>query len=250
MTGAYSPSRGLPAKLRRALVQARATRPAELQFGRGALSISFDDFPHSSAALGAPVLERHGVRGTFYAAAGLTDQEGPQGRNHSREDISRLARAGHEIGCHTFAHHDCARRGAYESLIDLARNRDALAQMGAPELRTLAYPFGETSVELKATLPARFLCARGVNAGLNVGRVDLAHLRSYPLFGRGIAAAHKALARAARRGAWIIVFTHDVAETPSPWGVSPRALDDFIAAARQLRLDIAPLAQVATRVLA
>ncbi|MEJ0059740.1 MAG: hypothetical protein WDM79_09285 [Terricaulis sp.] len=50
---------------------------------------------------------------------------------------------------------------AYDALLDLARNRDALTAMGheAP-LSALAYPYGETSIALKESLPPRYRTAR------------------------------------------------------------------------------------------
>jgi len=245
---AYAPSRSLPAKLNRRFTQWRAARPVHLRFDAPMLSVCFDDFPISAAEAGARILEDHGARGTFYAAAALANADGPCGVNFSPAHARTLAAAGHEIGCHTFEHADCAVRGAYASLHDIARNRDALAEMGCGPARTLAYPYGETRVDLKKSLPARFAGARGVLPGLNVGRADLAHLRAYPLFGAGaLGAAHAALAQAARRNAWMIVFTHDVSPTPSPWGTSEIDLNDLLKAARAAGVHVAPVCDVLER---
>lgn len=244
---AYAPPRDLAAKARRRLTQWRAARPAHLRFAEPVLSICFDDFPKSAADIGARILEQDGARGSFYAAAGLSDTDGPCGRNFTAPDLARLAAAGHEIGCHSFDHTDCARRGAYETLLDLSRNRYALEAMGhtAP-LQTLAYPYGETTTDLKAALPLRFICARGVLPGLNVGAVDLAHLRAYPLFG-DLGRVHRALKLAAQRNAWMIVFTHDVSDTPSPWGTSGADLEALLNAAREFGLAVTPIAAALER---
>ncbi len=246
----YSPPRHFAAKIKRRMIQERAARPARIKLEQAALSICFDDFPQSAATEGARILERHGGRGGFYAAAGLAERDGPCGRNFSAADLTRLAAAGHEIGCHTYGHDDCAQRDVYDSLLDLARNRDALAAMGhQSELRSLAYPYGETSAEFKSCLPPRFLSARGIAPGLNSGRVDLAQLRAYPLFGADLTRAHAALRRAAARRAWMIAYTHDVSETPSPYGVTPEALDGFLAAARKAGVLIAPVSLVLSQAL-
>jgi peptidoglycan/xylan/chitin deacetylase (PgdA/CDA1 family) len=240
---AYSPPRGAIAKVTRRLTQWRAARPAALVFDQPILSICFDDFPQSAGIEGARVLQAHGARGTYYASAALAERDGPSGPGFTGADLKRLAWDGHEIGCHTFAHHDCARVPAYDALLDLARNRDALTAMGhnAP-LTALAYPYGETSIALKESLPPRYRTARGVLPGLNVGAVDLAQLRSYPLFGEGaLKRARAALTRAAKRNAWMIAFTHDVAQAPSPWGTSSRDLDDFIRAAHRAGFLVLPV---------
>ncbi|HWA01825.1 MAG TPA: polysaccharide deacetylase family protein [Caulobacterales bacterium] len=245
---AYAPPRSLAAKVQRRLTQWRAAHLAHLVFDRPILSVCFDDFPRSAATHGAPILERYSGRGTFYASADLALKDGPCGPGFSADDLARLHRAGHEIGCHTFSHSDCARMRAYDVLVDIARNRDALAQMGhAAPLRTLAYPYGETSPALKAALPPRLGSARGIQPGLNAGRTDLAQLRAYALFGDGLARAHRALERGARANAWVIAFTHDVADAPSPWGTHMEDFRAFIVRARDAGFMLAPVSAALER---
>lgn len=219
-----------------------------LRFDAPILSICFDDFPATAAEAGARILESHGARATFYAAAALVDADAPCGRNFSPAHLRRLVAAGHEIGCHTYDHADCAKRDVFDTLQGLARNRDALAAMGCAPPRTLAYPYGETTPALKANLPPRIACARGIAPGLNAGRVDLAQLRAYPLFGAGaLARAHAALKRAAKRKAWMIAFTHDIADAPSAWGTSAADLDALLRTARALDVVVAPVSAALER---
>jgi peptidoglycan/xylan/chitin deacetylase (PgdA/CDA1 family) len=245
---AYAPPRDLVSKLGRRLTQWRRARPAQLRFDEPMLSICFDDFPRSAAIDGAALLEAHGARGTFYAAASMSNQDGPCGVNFSADDAARLEARGHEVACHTYAHIDCARRPVFETLQDLARNRDALTEMGAPAPQTLAYPYGETTFGLKQALPPRFACARGVLPGLNIGAVDLAQLRAFPLFSAdGLDRTMAALKSAARRKAWMIVFTHDISDTPSPWGASRADLDALLSAAHRLGVVVAPVRAALSR---
>lgn len=239
---AYSPPRDVFAKVQRRLTQRTLARPVTLRFEQPVLSITFDDFPVSAGREGAQVLESHGARGTYYAAAGLADQDGPSGRNFSAADLVRLEAAGHEIGCHSFGHSDCAKRDVFDTLQDFAKNRDALAAMGlrAPSC-SIAYPYGETTSALKQSLPPRFTNARGVMPGLNVGRADLAQLRAYAMFGKPFAQMRQALKRAAKRNAWVIGFTHDVADAPSPWGTSTAGLDALLRSAREFGFVVLPV---------
>lgn len=248
MTAAYAPSRDLISKVRRRLTQERMARPARLAFEQPILSVTFDDFPATAADAGARVLERHGARGTYYASSGMAHVNGPCGPGFSPADVARLTNAGHEVGCHTSSHADCARRDIFSNLEDLARNRDALLAMGAKPPRAHAYPYGETTHELKENLPPRFLSARGILPGLNVGPTDLAQLRAYPLFGAGgISRAHAALAIAARRNAWMIGFTHDVSDTPSAWGTSAGDLEDLLRTAHKLGFLVLPVSAALAR---
>lgn len=251
MTLAYAPRRDLVSKVRRRLTQHYAARPATFEFAEPILSITFDDFPATAADAGARVLERHGARGTYYASAGMAEVDGSCGRGFSRADITRLVNAGHEIGCHTSSHADCAQRDIFSTLEDLARNRDAMMAMGAPAPRSHAYPYGETTNEMKDNLPPRFMSARGILPGLNEGPGDLAQLRAFPLFGEGgMERVLRALKLGAKRKAWVIGFTHDVSNAPSAWGTSADDLDLVLREAHKLGYIVLPVTAALARRLA
>jgi len=249
VSDAYAPPRHIGARIGRRVTQWRAARPADLISTRPLLSIAFDDFPASAARVGAPLLAELGVRGSFYASAGLAEQDGPCGMNFSRGDLLAVSEAGHEIGCHGFAHADAARLPVRDALLDLAKNADAIAEMGhkAP-LRTLAYPYGETRFGLKQALPMRFIAARGVLKGVNAGRVDRAQLRACTYYGPdAFDSVRELLVEAARTNGWLIAFTHDVGHWPSKFGTTPKALTALVRAAGALGFDIAPVADIAAR---
>jgi peptidoglycan/xylan/chitin deacetylase (PgdA/CDA1 family) len=248
MTVAYAPRRDLISKVRRRLTQHYAALPVAFEFAQPILSITFDDFPATAADAGAKVLERHGARGTYYASTGMAGVDGPCGAGYSADDIKRLVAAGHEIGCHTANHDDCAQRDVFSTLEDLARNRDALLNMGAPSPRTHAYPYGETTRKMKDNLPPRFAAARGILPGLNAGPGDLAQLRAYPLFGEGgIERVLRALKSGAKRKAWVIGFTHDVSDAPSDWGTRSDELDLILREAHKLGFVVLPVSAALAR---
>ncbi|HRD29117.1 MAG TPA: polysaccharide deacetylase, partial [Caulobacter sp.] len=60
-------------------------------------------------------------------------------------------------------------------------------------------------------------------------------------------AALRWLDRAAQRRAWLILYTHDVAPTPSAWGCTPEALGHLADAARAGGFDIVTAAEGARR---
>ena len=75
-----------------------------------------DDFPRSALDTGAPILERHGVRGTYYAALSRLDAGSEMGPMFSSNDLPTLHERGHEIGDHTFGHERASTRSALTSL--------------------------------------------------------------------------------------------------------------------------------------
>lgn len=238
----YQPQRTLGARLKRKAVSLWRAKPVDFAFARGVLSMTFDDAPANALHAGANALEAVDARGTFYLCAGYTNAHTHLGPMHTPDDVARVLAAGHEVACHTRSHRDGARDPAARTLADCTANAKDLAALGAPALTHFAYPYGETHFALKHALAQKFDTARGVNGGLNVGRVDAMHLRAQRLYGEDTWEPAKALMRAAaeHRG-WAILFTHDVSENPTPWGCTPALLASALAFARETGLTIAPV---------
>lgn len=227
----YSADRSLYGKLRRRLARLMTTKPARLNgLVRPLLTISFDDAPVSAAHEGAAILERHGVRGTYFISAGLSGQESHLGRYTEAADIQALAKAGHEIACHTLSHLDCGRAKGASIAAELDANRQALISLGVPAPRTFAYPYGDVSPAAKAVLNTRFMASRALHHGLITAGTDLNQAPAVGIEGGdGETTARQWLERAAATSdSWLILYTHDVRETPSSWGCTPEVLERLV----------------------
>ncbi len=245
---AYSADSSLRGKLRRRYTRLAYRKPLRLQLDRPMLTFSFDDVPATAALAGARTLEAAGLRGTFYICAGLEDGDGPMGRYGSSEDARRLAAAGHEVACHTYSHLDCGQAGQPTITADVDRNGIALAERGAPAPVSFAYPYGDVSFSAKRALGGRFKTLRTVQAGLVESGADANQLPAVGIEGQdGEARARDWMARAAHRKAWLILYTHDVADNPSAWGCTPGALARLSAEAVQGGFEVVTMAQGAAR---
>ena len=244
----YRADPSLKGKLRRRLARVMARRPARRGDGRPMVSVSFDDAPASAAGAGAAILEACGVRGAFYISSGLMGREGPMGRFADAVDLERLIAAGHEIGCHTWSHLDCGRASAGEITDDVSRNRAVLTGLGAGEPRTFAYPYGDVSPLAKRVLGRRFGLLRALHHGLVREGTDLNQAPAVGIEGpEGEAAAWRWLDRAVSEGAWLILYTHDVAEHPTEWGCTPTALARLVDGALSAGAEIVTVAEGAAR---
>jgi peptidoglycan/xylan/chitin deacetylase (PgdA/CDA1 family) len=228
----YGADRSLKGKLRRRMV-----------------SISFDDAPVSAAVDGARILEARGAKGTYFISMGLAGQDGPMGRNADAAQLRALLDAGHEIGCHTFSHLDCGQAPAGLAAGDVERNLEALRALGAPEPRTFAYPYGDVSTPAKAALGSRFSLLRALHHGLIDRGSDLNQAPAVGIEGPpGEQAARGWLRRALAQRAWLILYTHDVREDPSPFGCTPAALARLLDEALAGGAEIVTVAEGCRRV--
>ncbi len=243
----YSADRSLYGKLRRRVARMVTTKPAHLDLMRPMLTLSFDDAPVSAAEAGAAILERHGVRGTYFISAGLGGRDSHLGRYTSLEDVARLAAAGHEIACHTFSHLDCGKARASDIAAELDANRGALNAIGV-EATTFAYPYGDVSPWGKALINDRFLAGRALHHGLVTTGTDLNQAPGVGIEGQdGYRVARAWMDRAAAVNGWVVLYTHDVRETPSDWGCTPLVLERLVTRALESGFDIVTFDEGARR---
>lgn len=242
----YHPDLSLKGKLRRRLVRLVERRPARLKLDRPMVSFSFDDAPATAATTGAALLEARGVKGTYYVAAALAERDGPMGRFASLEQMREAAQAGHEIACHTFSHLDCGQASAAAITADVDRNAQALD--GCPPATTFAYPYGDVSLQAKQALGGRFNLLRSLHHGLITDGGDLNQTPAVGVEGpNGEAVALRWLKAAKARKAWLILYTHDVAEQASAWGCTPDAFARLIDTALAQDFEVVTVAEGARR---
>lgn len=236
--------RSLKGKLRRRMAKLSARREAPSGPPGPMVSICFDDAPVSAAQAGAQILENRGARGTYFIAMDLAGQEGPMGPNADAGQVKALLDAGHEIGCHTFSHLNCGMAPAGLVAGDAERNRAALAGLGAPDPVSFAYPYGEVSGPAKAALGPRFALLRALHHGVIAAGSDLNQAPAVGIEGAdGEATARRWLQRAVHERAWLILYTHDVRHTPSPFGCTPGALERLVDEAQDAGVEVVTVAE-------
>jgi peptidoglycan/xylan/chitin deacetylase (PgdA/CDA1 family) len=206
------------------------------------VSFTFDDVPDSAYVNGAAILDAHGVRGTFYIAAGTCGSTDKHWRLIDRDQVRALHLRGHEIGCHTFSHVNVERLDAAQMDEECRRNEERLRELcGDIRLSNFCFPFGRVSLPRKRQLQARFDTCRGVYQGINSGTVDLGLLRVIELYDRTLTPDRldRVLRETRARNGWLIFYTHDVADPPSWIGCSPSLLRTVVAAVQEADLQCA-----------
>jgi peptidoglycan/xylan/chitin deacetylase (PgdA/CDA1 family) len=248
---AYQPDRSLKGKLRRRLVRLAHRRPLAVAPARPLITFAFDDAPLTAAKAGAAILEARGARGVYFVSAGLAGQEAPMGVCAEATDYRDLQAAGHEIACHTYSHLDCGRATGAQAFADVERNIETLKAWGLGEPATFAYPYGDVGFGPKRALASRFAVLRALHPGVIELGTDLNQAPAVGIEGAdGEAVARRWMSEARARDAWVVLFTHDVQPTPSPWGCTGEALARLVDEALASDFEIVTLAEGARRLTA
>lgn len=216
-------------------------RPARLTPPRPVASFSFDDFPLSAWKVGGPILARYAARATYYAAGRYCGVVEDGVRYYDEETLREVRAAGHEVGCHSFSHDHGPRVGSTMLADDLDRNAIFLREvLGDVQPLNFAYPYGEVSPRTKRLAGDRFASSRGIHPGVNGPLTDLSQLRAIPLERRSWRAAEveRWIQAAQAATGWLVFFSHDVSDDPTPYGCTPDMLEHALACARDAGFDL------------
>ncbi len=200
---------------------------------RAAVSLTFDDGRVSQLDVGVPILDRHGVKATFFVNPGPVTER--------LRRWKQVVAGGHEIGNHS-ANHPCtgnfpwARHKALEaySWETMASEIDSASRQIQELLgvfpKTFAYPCGQKYVgrgrDVRSYVPLvaeRFLAGRGwLDEGPNdPAFCDLSQVLGMELDGLSFQEAKLRIEEAATRGMWLVFCGHDVGESGRQTVLSP-----------------------------
>ena len=248
MVAVYQPSRSLPAKVRRRLVRRVGSRVVPLRLERPVVSITFDDVPASVVTTALPMLEARGWSSTLYVATGLLGTENHLGTMMTADDVRAAHVRGHEIAAHTHSHRDMAQLSREAQLVDLDRSHTLFREMGLPIPQSFAWPYGECSPSGKRLAAGRYRSLRGIAPRVHHDRVDLHQLGSVPMFHGRMNRVRTALESLRDAPGWVTLFTHDVREVPSPWGLTPSELDQALTWIADIGARVLPVRDVVANV--
>lgn len=203
--------------------------PLLIPDGFRAVSFCFDDFPASADLYGAKMLEDAGARGTFYACFSMLGNDSPSGAIASVADVRNLHARGHEVGCHTYDHLNCSFTPARRVAASCRENTLAAETHGI-KLAHFAYPQGGMSAGSKKIMRNLYKTARSTGRGVNRGMADAHGLKANPIYeGLSRQTIHDLIDDTGKNGGWLILYTHDVSDAPSQYGISKAAFKDIIA---------------------
>ena len=209
---------------------------------KAAVSITFDHSTTSQLDRGIPILDAHGIKGSFYLDI-------PEAKKRIK-DWRKVHAEGHEIGNHSL-NHPCSgdyrfervRGGKYAleaATMDwiekdiLAANEELKGMFGEVP-RTFSYPCGEMfagrgaqTMSYVPVVASHFIAGRGFGLDFsnNPKDCDLAKVNALAADGYSFEAFKRAIERAVAAGDWVIFCGHGVGEKGGRYpGISPVELE-------------------------
>jgi len=234
--------------------------PDPLPTDKGGIALTFDDRNFSEWLAALPLLDKYGVKATFYIS-GPIDQKAVKAALELKEH-------GHAIGCHSI-HHLSAVKYSDQHSAEYYVQKEVLPQMIAFKAvgivpTSFAYPMSSNN---KATDDALLKIFRHVRSGAGIApgkRISSKVTFFVPsskiaehgcLYGKGIDYApdkedrsyeqiDEALTRAAQKNEIIVLYAHRIATSGKGHYISPDALEHIFKTAKKLQLPFYTLDQL------
>jgi peptidoglycan/xylan/chitin deacetylase (PgdA/CDA1 family) len=213
-------------------------------------SFTFDDFPRSAWTAGGALLREYGAKATFYAVGSYAGRVVEEIEQYRASDLQEIVAEGHEVASHTFSHRPVYQMSAAALRADEEANAAFLrSQLGDYRASGFAYPYGQVSPRTKALFGRLYPVSRGIRPGVNGRLLDLAQLAAVPLESRSWRArdVEAYVVQAAAQRGWLIFFTHDISDTPSPYGATPAMLAHALSAVKAAGIEILPVKHALAR---
>jgi peptidoglycan/xylan/chitin deacetylase (PgdA/CDA1 family) len=191
-----------------------------------AVSLTYDDALDSQLKYALPVLDRYGIKATFFLSGGNLQAFAP------------LAKSEHELASHTLRH-PCnpglAALGMDEMSDELDAGNSAVLALGVSGKLTFAYPCGQSHLKgMESYVPlvqARFRAARGVAGAIALpDSVDLFNVPA--LFPPSSSDGSDVIAffeHAVQSHGWAVIGVHGVSEAGEYLQLSQPAHDKILA---------------------
>jgi peptidoglycan/xylan/chitin deacetylase (PgdA/CDA1 family) len=173
----------------------------------------------------------------------------PVGEMFGPADLESVVSAGHELACHTFDHALCSDLKPAALIGNCQRNRLQIAeQLDGYSLVNFSFPEGVVTLGAKASLSSVYSTCRTIEPGINRDPVDLAYVRANRVYSRfGIRRVKEMIARNAEQQGWLVLYTHDVTDRPSPYGCTPGEFEEVLKCAVQSQADILSIVEATQR---
>lgn len=187
-------------------------------FDKSRLSITFDDGWLSSYQNTQALLQKHGLKATFYVSPGLLGQAGYM--RHA--DLEAVATAGHQIASHGNSHIDISAFNERRVSTDLSAAHAYLRSTLSLDHIDFASPYGKNDHTALPIIKQLYASHRGTESGHNTKQnFELYNLRVFFVRRETTATEiREAIREAEKYNAWLILVYHQVESIEDSFAVS------------------------------
>lgn len=172
---------------------------------RPMITICFDDSFKSDYEIALPILEKYGIRATFYVIGWQNTR--PTDKFTAEEEIKEISDHGHEIGCHTITHTRLTELTDEQIINELTTNKKYLEEITGKPVYTHCYPAGRTNEHIDNIVGGIYESARGTWHGTKPTPFDGQYTHGtyrFNLYGRSTLFNLPATSIDARKGGQVI----------------------------------------------
>jgi peptidoglycan/xylan/chitin deacetylase (PgdA/CDA1 family) len=191
------------------------------------ISITFDDGWKNQYSRGLPILDKYGIKGTFYIISRMPEFMLHEGEGRMvQSDIVELAEKGHEIGAHSQTHPHLQLSWPSKVKKEVRGSKKDLEDRGF-NIKTFCYPYGRRNWYVdRVVANSGFSGARLAHGGYNTNEtnrfgLEAKCLRDFTSFEE----VKNWIDDINNR--WLILVFHQIEENPPGWGTTPGLLEDI-----------------------
>jgi peptidoglycan/xylan/chitin deacetylase (PgdA/CDA1 family) len=216
------------------------------KFDKARVSLTFDDAWRSQFTAGKPVLDKYGMKATFYMLTGVTaDPE-----YMTVDQMKQILAGGHEVASHTIDHPHLPTLSAAEIDRQLKDSQAALrGWMGPSVAKNFCTPFGEYNSTVVSTAKKYYRSHRSTDEGFNTkDATDVYNIKVQNILGTTTPAQVGLWVDQAKRdNSWLVLVYHEVGansavEDPT-YSVTPANLDAELALIKSKAITVSTVDQ-------
>lgn len=210
-------------------------------FNRALVTLTFDDASQSQFLNGWPVMQKYGMKGTFYMTTGSLD-----GYWYMIPDqIKQLYNGGNHIAAHTLTHANLTTVSSAQLAKELAEPQAYLQNLIGAPVADFATPYGAFNTTVINAIKNYYRSHRGVDEGLNSkSNFNIFNLLVRNVYNTTTAAnVTNWVNQAKQSNSWLILVYHEVKPNPDQYSVSPEGLDAQLKAIQDTGVSVVTLDQ-------
>jgi len=220
-------------------------------FDQPLISVTFDDGWKSIYDVAGPQLARYGIHTTQYIISGTNTDPGYM----SDAQIRALQAEGHEVSSHTITHPDLTTLTDSQLNHELGDSKAVLQKRFNVPAADFASPYGHTDARTLAVIKKYYRSHRNTNGDYTngVSEYDVNTINSFDRYNiigvtvrrdTTVADLQKLVDYTKAHNGWLVLTYHQVDDSPSNFGMDPKALDKQLSYLGHTDVRIVTLGQV------